>query len=158
MIGRETIDRVRARTSLVSLVAETVKLTRRGRSFVGLCPFHQEKSGSFTVSDERGLFHCFGCKMSGDVFKFVELTEGVGFMDALKKLAEAGGIGGGEADYYSADDVVSSAWSCLLADGLGARAQTRIRASEADGTTGHTPMPGFFDAAWAFFAGRTNAQ
>ncbi len=92
MIGRETIDRVRARTSLVSLVAETVKLTRRGRSFVGLCPFHQEKSGSFTVSDERGLFHCFGCKMSGDVFKFVELTEGVGFMDALKKLAERAGI------------------------------------------------------------------
>lgn len=92
MIGRETIDRVRARTSLVTLVAETVKLTRRGRSYVGLCPFHQEKSGSFTVSDERGLFHCFGCKMSGDVFKFVELTEGVGFMDALKKLAERAGI------------------------------------------------------------------
>ncbi len=92
MIGRETIDRIRSRVSLVSVVGETVKLQRRGRSYVGLCPFHQEKSPSFTVSDERGLFHCFGCKLSGDVFKFVELTEGVGFMDALKKLAERAGI------------------------------------------------------------------
>lgn len=92
MIGRETIDRIRARVSLVTVVGETVKLQRRGRSFVGLCPFHQEKSPSFTVSDERGLFHCFGCKASGDVFKFVELTEGSGFMDALKKLAERAGV------------------------------------------------------------------
>jgi DNA primase len=92
MIGRETIDRIRARVSLVAVVGETVKLQRRGRSYVGLCPFHQEKSPSFTVSDERGLFHCFGCKASGDVFKFVELTEGSSFMDALKKLADRAGV------------------------------------------------------------------
>ncbi len=60
--------------------------------------------------------------------------------------------------HYSADDAVSVVWSCLLADALGTRAQTRIRASETDGTTGHSVMPAFIDDAWAFFAGRTTAQ
>lgn len=60
--------------------------------------------------------------------------------------------------HYSVDDAVSVVWSCLLAEGLGARAQTRIRASEADGTTGHSYIPGFIDEAWAFFAGRTTAE
>ena len=92
MIGRDTIDRIRARIDLVALVGETVKLQRRGRSHSGLCPFHQEKSPSFTVSEERGVFYCFGCKTSGDAFKFVELTEGLSFGEALRKLAERAGI------------------------------------------------------------------
>jgi len=64
----------------------------------------------------------------------------------------------GYLGHYSVDDGVSVVWSCVLADALGARAQTRIRASETDGTTGHSVMPGFIDDAWAFFAGRTTAQ
>ncbi len=92
MIGRETIDRIRSRVDIVAVVSETVKLTQRGRSWTGLCPFHQEKSPSFTVSPERGLFHCFGCKTSGDVFKFVELSEGLSFIEVLKKLAERAGV------------------------------------------------------------------
>jgi DNA primase len=92
MIGRETIDRIRARTDLVALIGESVKLQRRGRSHTGLCPFHQEKSPSFSVSEEKGLFYCFGCKASGDCFKFLELHEGLSFIEATKKLAERAGI------------------------------------------------------------------
>lgn len=92
MRDRSQIDQVRDRTDLVAIVRETVKLQQRGRSWTGLCPFHQEKSPSFSVNPERGLFYCFGCKASGDVFKFVELTEGLSFREALEKLAERAGI------------------------------------------------------------------
>jgi DNA primase len=92
MIARETVERVREHTDLVALVGETVKLTRRGRSWVGLCPFHKEKSPSFHVSPERGYFHCFGCKESGSAIDFVMKTEGLAFVEAVRQLAERAGI------------------------------------------------------------------
>ena len=92
MIDRETIDRIRAQTSITAVIGESVKLRKRGRRHVGLCPFHQEKTPSFSVDDERGLYHCFGCGASGDVFSFVEQQEGVGFYDAVRRLAERAGI------------------------------------------------------------------
>ena len=76
MISPETIALVKERTDLVSLVGETVRLVRRGRSFTGLCPFHKEKSPSFHVNPERGFFHCFGCKESGGAVDFVMKIEG----------------------------------------------------------------------------------
>jgi DNA primase len=92
LIGQETIDRVRQQTGIVALVGETVKLTQRGRSHVGLCPFHKEKTPSFHVSEERGFYHCFGCGVSGDVFRFVMETEGLSFIEAIRRLAERSGI------------------------------------------------------------------
>jgi DNA primase len=92
MIGQETIDRVRRETKLVELVGESVKLQRRGRSFTGLCPFHKEKTPSFHVNAERGFYHCFGCHASGDAFKFVQETEGLDFVEAVRSLAERAGI------------------------------------------------------------------
>jgi DNA primase len=92
MIGQETIDRVRRETKLVELIGETVKLQRRGRSFTGLCPFHKEKTPSFHVNAERGFYHCFGCHASGDAFKFVQETEGLDFVEAVRSLAERAGI------------------------------------------------------------------
>jgi DNA primase len=92
MIGRDTIDRIRSRVDIVSIVGESVKLKQRGRSHIGLCPFHQEKSPSFTVSPDKQLFYCFGCKTSGDVFKFVELNEGLAFVEVVKRLAERAGV------------------------------------------------------------------
>ncbi len=92
VIAQETIDRVREQTSLAELIGETVKLERRGRSFVGLCPFHQERTPSFHVNDERGFYHCFGCKAAGDAFKFVQQTEGLEFIEAVRRLAERLGI------------------------------------------------------------------
>jgi DNA primase len=92
MISPETIALVKERTDLVALVGETVKLTRRGRSFVGLCPFHKEKTPSFHVSPERGYFHCFGCKESGTAVDFLMKTEGQTFPEAIKSLAERAGV------------------------------------------------------------------
>ena len=92
MISEQTIQTVRQRTDLVALIGETIKLVRRGRSWIGLCPFHQEKSPSFHVSPERGYFHCFGCHESGNAITFVMKTEGLSFPEAVRRLAEREGI------------------------------------------------------------------
>lgn len=92
MIGQDTIERIRERANIVELVGESVKLTRRGRSYVGLCPFHKEKTPSFHVNEERGFYHCFGCNVSGDSIKFIQETEGLSFIEALRSLAERYGI------------------------------------------------------------------
>jgi DNA primase len=92
MISPETIALVRERTDLVALISETVRLTRRGRSFTGLCPFHKEKSPSFHVNPERGFFHCFGCQKHGSAIDFVMEADGQSFVEAVRSLAERAGI------------------------------------------------------------------
>ena len=92
MIAQETLDRVRRDANVVEVVGESVKLTKRGRSFVGLCPFHKEKTPSFHVNPERGFYHCFGCHASGDAIKFLQETEGLDFIEAVRRLAERMGI------------------------------------------------------------------
>jgi len=91
-IRDETIQLLRQRADLVALVSETVKLTRRGRSWLGLCPFHKERTPSFYVTPERGVFHCFGCGEHGNALSFVMKTEGLTFPDAVRRLAERLGI------------------------------------------------------------------
>jgi DNA primase len=93
LIRPETIAQVRERTDLVALVSESVpSLKRRGRSFVGLCPFHKEKTGSFHVNPDRGFFHCFGCKESGSAIDFVMKHDGLTFPEAVRLLADRCGI------------------------------------------------------------------
>ena len=92
MIGQETLDRVRRDANIVEVVSESVKLQKRGRSHVGLCPFHKEKTPSFHVNPERGFYHCFGCHASGDAIKFIQETEGLDFIEAVRRLAEQLGI------------------------------------------------------------------
>jgi DNA primase len=92
VIGQETLDRVRRDANIVEVVSESVKLQKRGRSHVGLCPFHKEKTPSFHVNPERGFYHCFGCHASGDAIKFVQETEGLEFVEAVRLLAERMGI------------------------------------------------------------------
>ncbi len=92
MISAATIELVKARTDVVAVVGETVKLTRRGRSWVGLCPFHQERSPSFHVTPERGFYHCFGCNESGNAISFVMRVFGLSFPEAVRRLAERAGI------------------------------------------------------------------
>jgi DNA primase len=92
MISPETIAAIRDRVEIVAIVSETVKLTRKGRSYVGLCPFHKEKSPSFNVNAERGFFYCFGCKEKGTAFDFVMKAEGLTFPEAARRLAEHAGI------------------------------------------------------------------
>ena len=85
-------DRIRDATDIVDLVSEHVQLARRGRNFLGLCPFHEEKTPSFSVNPDRQFYHCFGCGVGGDVFKFVQEIDRVTFVEAVKFLAERAGI------------------------------------------------------------------
>jgi DNA primase len=81
------IEEVRSRADIVEIVGAHVRLRRAGRNFVGLCPFHNEKTPSFTVNLERGFFHCFGCGVGGTVFDFLMKIEGLTFPEALQSLA-----------------------------------------------------------------------
>lgn len=92
MISPDTIARVKERTDIVALISESVRLTRRGPKFIGLCPFHKEKTPSFNVNPERGFYHCFGCKESGGAVDFVMKTDGLTFPEAVRVLAERAGI------------------------------------------------------------------
>ncbi len=95
MTGRirdEAIRTVRERASLSEVVSDVIALRRRGRSAVGLCPFHAEKTPSFTVSEERGFFHCFGCGEHGDVFGFVMKTQALTFPEAVRRVADRFGV------------------------------------------------------------------
>jgi DNA primase len=92
VISPNTIAQIRDRTDIVALIGESVRLARRGRSFLGLCPFHKEKSPSFSVNAERGFFYCFGCKENGSAIDFVMKLEGKSFPDAVRTLAERAGI------------------------------------------------------------------
>jgi DNA primase len=92
VIGQETLDRIRREIGIVELVGQTVKLQKRGRSHVGVCPFHKEKTPSFHVNPERGFYYCFGCHESGDAIKFVQRIEGLEFSEAVRELAQRAGI------------------------------------------------------------------
>lgn len=86
------IQEVRNRTSIVSVVAQSVKLKRRGNEYWGCCPFHHEKTPSFSVSDERDYYHCFGCGAHGNVFEFIQHTTGMSFLEAVEYLARQAGM------------------------------------------------------------------
>lgn len=90
--GEDFIEELRARILLSDVIGKRVKLHRRGRQALGLCPFHNEKSPSFNVYDEDGHYHCFGCSQHGDAISFVMKTEGLSFPDAVEKLAREAGI------------------------------------------------------------------
>ncbi len=91
-IDENAIREIRERANIFEVVSDVVSLRRRGRSAVGLCPFHAEKTPSFSVSEERGFFHCFGCGEHGDVFTFVMKTQALPFPDAVRSVAQRFGI------------------------------------------------------------------
>ncbi len=92
MVPQETIDQVRQAINLVDLVGDSVSLRKVGRNHVGLCPFHPEKSPSFSVHGEKNLFHCFGCQAGGDAFAFVMRQQGLDFHGALTLLGRRVGV------------------------------------------------------------------
>ena len=154
-------ERVRDATDIVDLVSEHVQLVKKGRNFSGLCPFHDEKTPSFSVNPDRQFYHCFGCGVGGDVFKFVQEIDRVTFVEALKFLAERAGIAlpehsgpshekaAAEDELYRANDLAQKYFNHLLLNddvGAGARTylQTRGLASE---TIAHFGL-GYAPPAW----------
>jgi DNA primase len=93
LFPQQFIDDLKHQADIVVVIQDYVSLKKVGATYKGLCPFHGEKTPSFHVNRERGFFHCFGCGVGGDVFKFLELHEKVGFQDAVKQLAQRFGIG-----------------------------------------------------------------
>jgi DNA primase len=90
--GDNAIDEVRQRADIVEIIGAHVRLRRAGRNFVGLCPFHNEKTPSFSVNAERGFYHCFGCGAGGTVFNFIMKVEGLSFPEAIRSLATRYGV------------------------------------------------------------------
>ncbi|MAZ01791.1 MAG: DNA primase, partial [Sneathiella sp.] len=86
------MEELKNRVGLAELVGRRTKLTKKGREYSGLCPFHNEKTPSFTVNEEKGFYHCFGCGANGDLIEFVKQTEGVSFPEAVERLAALAGL------------------------------------------------------------------
>ena len=91
-ITSQFLDELRSRVPVSDVVGKRVKLAKKGREFSGLCPFHSEKTPSFTVNDDKAFYHCFGCGAHGDVIRFVTETEGLTFPEAVAKLAGMAGL------------------------------------------------------------------
>ncbi|MCL4673999.1 MAG: DNA primase [Sphingomonadaceae bacterium] len=92
MLSPQWLDELRARVTLSSVIQRTVKLQRAGHEWKACCPFHNEKSPSFTVNDQKGFYHCFGCGAHGDVIRWMTDQQGLPFMDAVKELAAQAGM------------------------------------------------------------------
>jgi len=136
------IDDLKLQADIVTVVQEYVPLKRVGNTFKGLCPFHSEKTPSFHVNRDKGFFHCFGCGAGGDVFKFLELHEKVGFVDAVRLLAQRFGMTVPEPEESSdqarqdaqlreallkAHDVAAAYFRDALAGAAGARARQHLK-------------------------------
>jgi DNA primase len=91
-LSPQFLDELRARTLISSVIGKQVKLLRAGREWKACCPFHKEKTPSFTVNDEKGFYHCFGCGAHGDAIRFLTDAQGLPFMDAVKELADKAGL------------------------------------------------------------------
>ena len=129
------LDELRLRITLSSVITRTTRLTKAGREWKACCPFHDEKTPSFTVNDEKGFYHCFGCGAHGDAIRWMTDQRGLPFMDAVKELAAEAGMEVPRPDPHEAQkaeqragltDVMQAAqdWfadSLLGADGTAAR-------------------------------------
>src|SRR5947208_1681015 len=90
--GRSAIDEILAKIDIVDLISDHVPLKRSGNNYLGLCPFHQEKTPSFNVNSEKQIFRCFGCNVGGNIFEFYKTFHGLTFKEALKELAQRAGV------------------------------------------------------------------
>lgn len=87
-IPQNTIEEIKQQSDILDIVSKYVKLEKRGRNYIGLCPFHDEKTPSFTVSEDKQICHCFGCKKGGNVFQFIQEIENISFTEAVQHLGE----------------------------------------------------------------------
>ena len=92
LYSEELIDEIRNSNDIVDIISQYVILKRSGRNFFGLCPFHKEKTPSFSVSPDKQIFHCFGCGAGGNVIHFISKIENVDFKESLEILADRAGI------------------------------------------------------------------
>lgn len=87
-IPQEKVDEIREKTNIVDIVGQYVQLKKSGKNFLGLCPFHEERTPSFSVAEDKQIFHCFGCGKGGNVFTFIQEIDGLSFPESVVKVAE----------------------------------------------------------------------
>ncbi|MEI7811601.1 MAG: DNA primase [Ignavibacteria bacterium] len=92
IIPEHKVEEVRSSVDIVDIISETVQLRKRGRNYIGLCPFHNEKTPSFTVSGEKQIYHCFGCHAGGNIFKFLMDYKNISFVESVQEIAKRAGI------------------------------------------------------------------
>ena len=91
-MNQDKINEIRSKLNIVDVISSYIPLTKQGRNYFGLCPFHNEKSPSLSVSPDKQIFHCFGCHEGGNVISFISKIEGIGFKEAIEVLAERANI------------------------------------------------------------------
>src|SRR3990167_6815372 len=91
-ISTDFLDELRARTTLSTLIGRSIKVSKAGREHKACCPFHNEKTPSFTINDDKGFYHCFGCGAHGDAIRWMTDQRGLPFIDAVRELADAAGM------------------------------------------------------------------
>ena len=157
MIKQEKIAEVRNRASIVEIISDYVTLKKAGRNYMGLCPFHGEKTPSFTVSEEKGIFHCFGCGAGGSVFHFLMQYDHLTFPEAVERVAKRYGIAierterSGPADqrgerellYYVNECVALNYQKILLSRPEGKKALEYLNSRGVDEETARNFMLGF---------------
>ncbi len=145
------LDELRSRISLSGLIGRRVRLVKRGREHSGLCPFHNEKSPSFTVSDDKGFFHCFGCGAHGDAIGFVMRADSLSFPEAVERLAGEAGL---EVPRASPEEAAQHKARASLRDAVEAACawfETRLRAPEGRAALDYLRRRGLDDATIARF-------
>ena len=163
LFPQQFIDDLRLQANIVQVVQEYVPLKRVGNTYKGLCPFHSEKTPSFHVNPEKGFFHCFGCGVGGDVFKFLEMHEKLAFPDAVRTLAQKFGLSLPERSEGNDDDarrdsalreallkaheVAASYFREQLASPAGARARQQLAERDVAPATVEALGLGFAPAA-----------
>ena len=162
------VERVRAATDIVELIGERVQLRRVGRNFMGRCPFHEEKTPSFSVNAERQFYHCFSCKVGGDAFKFVQEIEKVGFLEAVELLSRRAGIPvperragerGKRALVLEALEAAATAYEQWLGDPeMGASARAYLERRGIARETQRTFRLGLAPAGWEALVGRLRGK
>src|SRR5512143_568823 len=168
-IPDETLQAIRDRISIVEVISAYVNLKRQGRNHIGLCPFHGEKTPSFTVSDDRGLYHCFGCGESGTVFSFVMKMERIEFLDAVTQLAARAGVALPAADsddpaarrreqLYAANAHAERFFREALASAAGAGARRYLEQRGLNAATIDRYALGFAPAAGTALVGHLERQ
>jgi len=159
----DTVERVRQAAEIVDVIGSYVQLKRAGRVFKALCPFHREKTPSFTVNPERQIFKCFGCGVGGDVFSFIEHHEKVSFVEALQILAEKYNIpfqrgrspeiaGPAKADIYRVNRWAAGVYRNFLCSERGQTAQNYLKKRSISADTARTFGVGYAPDDWDFLS------
>jgi DNA primase len=155
MISQEKISEIRDRASIVEVISDYVTLKKAGRNYMGLCPFHGEKTPSFTVSEDKGIFHCFGCQTGGSVFHFLMKYDQLSFPEAVERVAKRYGItiersalrpgdaGEREVLYRINERAAANYHQILFGQAAGRKAQEYLRARGVDETIARRFTLGF---------------